>query len=446
MNILHKILHSLFTVAISFSLCYTCKGQEQKVMPCAEALNRYLSPVGISNLNDDAWSQNIPAKEFDGKTVIALGESTHGTKEFNQFRSEVIKRLILEDKVKIVTMETEYCYSIVLNDYLLSDQKDTLYKFIHMTGWAGIYKTQEIFDMLCWIKDYNLTRQIEDRVQVLGFDMQIPSVIAERLLKEFNSLQIKDAKLYNQLKDFYNLVKNNNRPKISTQQKSAYQQMAKSIHALASEDCPETSCKPQFLSQLLEQTIDLQGTFGTFKNYMDVYRSKRDQYMAENILSLYKQVNNTGGKLVVWAHNGHIAHAVLDGTKRMGMHLKDQLGDKYFAIGAAFDQGSVRIYDFNGLKRYVAFDYPPSAMPNAIEYVLTHCKYPMFYFNVAAVRKDKGLKNCLDDHQYTRVIGSTYQPNQKKDYYKVPVNQCYDGMIFFKSTNAAEDVTKNLSR
>lgn len=62
----------------------------------------------------------------------------------------------------------------------------------------------------------------------------------------------------------------------------------------------------------------------------------RDEVMAENVVRILSR--DEKARIVVWAHNGHIAKA----PKRMGDVLARRLGNKYLAVGLTFGEGSFR--------------------------------------------------------------------------------------------------------
>ncbi|SDH45623.1 erythromycin esterase [Pedobacter terrae] len=411
---------------------------QNKVESYTKELNLLIKPIATDG-DGQITQTGVPSSILDDKYIIGLGESTHGTKEFNLYRFALIKELILKQNVKMVVMETDYCYSKTLNNYLISDSNDSLIKYITKTGLYGIYRTQEVFEMLNWIKQYNLTKDKKDRVQFLGLDMQDPFILSDQILVEFPDLKSMNSLIYDQLISFKDLFKDGNSFKMSSTNKRKYQDMADEIQKLVMSRKAINSVELNTLSRLLRQTIDLQGTFGTFKNYFSAYNNIRDKYMADNVLAFHQQLSKDD-KLVVWAHNTHIAHATLDGAKRMGAYFKDKLKDKYFAIGGAFDEGSVRIYDFGASNMYKNFDYPTSQNKYSIEYILKECKYPNFYFTTSDILKNKELQSWVEDYKYTRVIGATYHKDPAKDYSKVAFAECFDGMYFFKIAHGAENV------
>jgi erythromycin esterase len=433
---LHSFRFLFFTI-ILFSCCFSLCAQEKKGSPFVTELNKILRPFTFGSQEDA--SLMVPKNTLAEMSIIALGESTHGTKEFNLYRSDIIKDQILHNNVKTIAMETDYCYSLVLNDYLISDKKDTLYKYLDKTGLSGIYKTQEVYNMLKWIKEYNSSKETKDRVRVLGIDMQDPYIITKSILDGFTKLKNIDSNTYKQLKT-YNKQSISDGYKMSKTQKETFKNLVNTLTNLVKKEVKDTLNMLQ-LVRLFDQTLDLRGSAGMFTSYYRNLDVIRDRSMSENVLWLFNN-SPSNGKLVLWAHNGHIAHTKLEGVNTMGYYLKNKLKDKYYAIGAAFDEGSVRIFDFENTRKYIPFFYPSSDREDAIEYVLKNCIEENFFLDIREMSTNDKLIPFLKKYRYTRVIGSTYQDNTSKDYFKYPLDECYEGLIFFKKANAAENITK----
>ncbi|MQA94499.1 MAG: hypothetical protein GEV11_07535 [Streptosporangiales bacterium] len=67
----------------------------------------------------------------------------------------------------------------------------------------------------------------------------------------------------------------------------------------------------------------------------------RDRYMAEAVDRL---LEDPRAKVVLWAHNGHIAKARHGSALAMGEHLRARYGDAYYALGLMFGEGSFRAH------------------------------------------------------------------------------------------------------
>jgi erythromycin esterase len=82
---------------------------------------------------------------------------------------------------------------------------------------------------------------------------------------------------------------------------------------------------------------------GLFVNVKDVPASLsskklgRDDYMYQNMLYLMKK-ERQNTKFMFWAHNDHIANN--EAEKKVGYHLRQRFGNKYYALGLECNQGT----------------------------------------------------------------------------------------------------------
>lgn len=426
-----KVLHLI-------GLLSFCSLQAQS-QTAVQAINTALYPLDTSSYSTKDF---LPEYIFSNTAIIALGESTHGTKEFNIIKDYIIRNQILYNDVKIVAMEVEFCGLLGLNEYLLDNTKslDSVFSELDKSGMPGIYFTKEVLEMLRWIKQYNLAKANEkDKVRLFGLDMQDPYSITKAIMDRFPQLKSFSIEDYNKLLELNRLYYPRKEVKMSREMKDSYKKLADNISLLVHRKAPTTDTL--FLlhfAELLKQTIALRDGI-IFSKVTKNYREQRDAYMAANVIWMQGSFNSENSKMIVWAHNGHIAHAKLNGTHRMGYHLQAYFKEKYYAVDFVFDEGSVRMYDPKETKRYRPFFYPSSTNENSVEYMLKGSNSPLFFLNVNS-STNPSVRTFFSNNKYQRMIGALYQNNSIKDYEEMPVLECFDGLIFIKKAKAAESI------
>lgn len=375
------------------------------------------------------------------KSIVALGESTHGTKEFNDIKASIIKEMIKFQNLKVIAIESEFSGLESLTKYLMEDPDDlnseqvvvadSIRSYIKHSGLYGIYRTQEIYSLIKWIKEYNLTKTRAERVALVGIDMQNTSLIISSILKSsylINKLSSDDLKLFHKMEELFKFV---NYPKISKEDLGALlmllARLKENCKKNLGQSCREIDC--QYV-KLLEQSLQLRKKKLSFH----LYGCYRDKFLAENVLWYFQSLNN-GCKMALWSHNGHIAHAKVSKMDRMGLHLRSELQEKYYALAFTFDSGSVRIYDFEGDRKYKEFFYSSTENAKAIEFLFKKIKYENFFLNFKELSQE--TQHSINNFKYMRVIGATHQTAPKKDYFLQPMAKSFDGVIFQKKTQAA---------
>ena len=99
-----------------------------------------------------------------GKRIVALGEATHGTSEFFHMKHRLVEFLVVEMGFRHFGMELSLADGRLLDDYIQgkgTDPRQVLY-----WPWA----TQEVMDMLNWMRAYNASVDPEQRITFHGFD------------------------------------------------------------------------------------------------------------------------------------------------------------------------------------------------------------------------------------------------------------------------------------
>jgi erythromycin esterase-like protein len=114
-----------------------------------------------------------PLKKIVGDArIVALGEATHGTREFFQLKHRMLEFLAEEMGFSIFSIEANMPEAYRLNDYVLTGRGDPAALLRGMYFWT--WDTQEVLEMIRWMRAFNESGK--GRVQFTGFDMQIPEV------------------------------------------------------------------------------------------------------------------------------------------------------------------------------------------------------------------------------------------------------------------------------
>ncbi|MCH8148382.1 MAG: erythromycin esterase family protein [Planctomycetes bacterium] len=117
-----------------------------------------------------------PLKELIGDArIVALGEGTHGTREFFQMKHRLVKFLASEMGFTIFSIEASMPEAYRLNDFVLEGKGDPKELIGGMYFWT--WNTQEVLDMVLWMREFN--KSGKRKIEFTGFDMQTPDVAAQ---------------------------------------------------------------------------------------------------------------------------------------------------------------------------------------------------------------------------------------------------------------------------
>ncbi|TZF99896.1 erythromycin esterase family protein (plasmid) [Chryseobacterium panacisoli] len=365
--------------------------------------------------------------------IIGLGEGTHGTKEFNEIRSEISKQLINKNNFRIVAFESSYGDAAFLNEAVNSDVdlKAALKKYM-----TSIWQTKEIHTFLEWIRGYN--KNHKDKVIISGFDTDALMRSAEILKKTDNfgkdysemTAEIqKKAVLQDEMWEKQNdqsfrldmkaVIKNGTEGYLLTKK-------ADSLYGK----------KMDLNSKLALQHLEL-GFKIPYEASKKNYDVSRDFIMAEMIKNIQSGYNK---KMILFAHDGHVAlkPILVDG---MGGYLKEKYGNQYYALATSTVSGTYSATaDPRAVKNNKYSSYPlPEQLKNSWEEKLGSKKSENYFVDFRSSNEEiygKAFK--------MRLLGyNPVTPATEKFTITEPLklNECFDGIIFIKHTNAAEHLS-----
>ncbi|RXM66812.1 erythromycin esterase family protein [Chryseobacterium sp. CH1] len=164
------------------------------------------------------------------------------------------------------------------------------------------------------------------------------------------------------------------------------------------------------------------------------YDVSRDLIMAEMIEKIQSGYNK---KMILFAHNGHIAlkPIIVDG---MGGYLKKKYGNKYYALATSTVFGNYSATtDPRAVKnnKYTSYQLPKQ-LENSWEEKLGNNKYENYFVDF-----NGSSENVYGQSFKMRFLGyGPITPPTEKFTITEPLklNECFNGIIFIKQTNASE--------
>ncbi len=360
--------------------------------------------------------------------VIALGEATHGNVEFQQLKLDVFKVLVERYGVRAFALEADYGCCEVANRFIHGGE-GTAEEAAAATGFA-IYRTEQIEQLLSWMRSYNETAVEADQLTFYGFDMQRYEHNYRFLLEAATDLGVDTtelAKLWDEQTDDFSEA-------YDVDQRA--EAIGKARVELMQLDGLQAAQAVHFADVLL-QNIEL----GKVDDYASQGNVIRDRYMADNVFWILAQEEARGNsRIFVSAHNGHIErlNAYGDAGKAMGNLLSDQLGNEYFAIGTDFYKASVNMPKGNDGKRAVHSFYSYDALAKAS----AKCGNAVSWLDFSAVPDDSALRQNIDGYGWMGSLGEGYSPimailPMAYRIWEAPA-ELYDGMIFVAEAHPTE--------
>jgi erythromycin esterase-like protein len=164
----------------------------------------------------------------------------------------------------------------------------------------------------------------------------------------------------------------------------------------------------------------------------------RDASMAANIKWILDQ--NPKAKIVLWAHNGHVAHGGYRGYEPMGNSLRKMFGEQMVVFGFGFNEGSFRAVETGkGLRE---FTVPPSPV-GSIDAMLASTGIPVFTLDLRQLPKDGPVSNWFREPHQARTVGAIYSEAAADNYFpQLTAPESFDVLLFVEKTAAARQIVR----
>lgn len=278
--------------------------------------------------------------------VIALGEATHGNKEFQELKLEVLKQLVKTTKVRSFALEADWGEGMTINNYIHGG-KGNASDIVKDLAFS-IYRTKEMADLIEWMREYNETVPESEKLNFYGFDMQNPDKDL-KFITEFckRSKILTDVDLEKSLLP----ITSENSDKILEILGKISDAMTEEYNIIGE----QRKIAPYLQAvNVFAQSVEYYKTI----NKSPIESSTvRDKYMAENVQWIQEYEEGLRrSQVFISGHDGHIAFS-MPNYVNMGHNLHEHYNSAYFAMGTDFYNTSVNVPDFenNGVRTAANF-------------------------------------------------------------------------------------------
>lgn len=434
-----------FIILISFIQISVSSYSQQNVM-----FNGCKETIYSINSNTSTLEDLIPLISlFQSKEIVGMGEATHGTNEFFKTKFEMFKFLVMKCNFRVFGIEASFGAQLNVNEYV-KNGTGNINQVLEFLDWP--WGTEEVRELVEWVKNYNLNKNDTDKISFYGFDMQNISYgikFYHQFLAKDSSDFSKDFKkitplLYsNSEYDVFKLIANENR--IIKDSLYAINDNLKKWVKIYENKISKTYGKKEYdRFYLCIENFSQSLSFIYGGNHSFIFR---DSCMAFNVSKIHEIENS---KMFIWAHNGHIG---LEYQKIpiMGTYLKKSMKEKYYAIGFVFDHGS-----------FMAYKGPNTIADAIVKFIFNQKKLyqGLMECNISTNKKNTltnelnklGMQSFFIDLNSTTNtlftnqqryydIGATFM-NSRHASSKIIAKNEFDGLIYFNSTSATKLISE----
>jgi erythromycin esterase len=265
------------------------------------------------------------------RSVIGLGEPTHGTREAFELKHALIRALAEGGLLRTVAFECGFAAGRLIDGYVRDGSGTARDALVAQDFWC--WENTEVLAFIEWLRAHNACLSPDDRISFVGIDVQRVERGLPALLLALEGLAAHGGGACSESLAFVRAL---------------------AAGGVARGDASASSAVPALLEAagLLVDPL-ARALCLNVARYVDVYLNAehedglllRDEYMADTLL---EQVSERPGLTVVWAHNEHVAvNPDFFGSAALGHFLREELGAGYVALGMLFGEGSFLARSFS---------------------------------------------------------------------------------------------------
>lgn len=386
-------------------------------------------------------------KRIGESRIVMLGEASHGTHEYYNWRSYISRRLIEEKGFNFIAVEGDWpdCYR--LNRYIKNYPEggkgafNVLHSFNRWPTW--MWANWEIVALADWLQQHNRTLALNKKIGFYGLDVYSLWESLENIMEYLGKT---DPQALEAAKAAFTCLE-------------PYRREDGQSYARATQFVPEL-CEPEVVDLLKEirtrlpsYNTDHENVFNAEQNALVMvdaekyYRAMihggphswniRDDHMAQTLDRLL-QFHGEKAKAIVWAHNTHVGDARATDMSEEGMYNIGELArlkyqdQQVVLVGFGSYKGSV-IAGRSWGATMQKMEAPP-APRGSWEYLLHAAGNKPKLLVMDDFHQDVFLENRIGH----RAIGVVYQAQYEKYGNYVPsiLPLRYDAFIYVDETTA----------
>lgn len=401
-----------------------------------------------------------------GKSLVLIGEASHGTSEFYRARAQVTQRLISELGFAGVAVEADWPDAYAINRHVWSLEPDQpaeqafdVFERFPVWMWANT----EVLDFVRWLAEFNrLPERAGAGLRPVGFyglDLyslhsstqavidyldKVDPPAAARARERYACLDqfLHEPHLYGQALEFG--LSESCEQAITEQLRDMQNRALQRLEGLGLVADEQRFC--------LEQNARL------VRNAEEYYRSMfrgrqsawnlRDGHMFETLEALREHLTHQLGEpagLVVWAHNSHVGNAAATemaerGELNVGQLVREKYADQALLIGFSTATGKVTAaadWDEPAQNKIVG-----SPLPGSYEALFQAVPEENFLLDL---RGRDALTRELAEPRLQRAIGVIYRPQTERHshYYYSRLPEQFDFILHYQHTRGLQPLPRH---
>ena len=379
--------------------------------------------------------------EKSGKAqVILLGEATHGTAEFYNWRAEISRRLIAEKGFTSIATEGDWADGVRVNDFINGDKKDStagLQVLQLFDRWPSfLWANTEFLNFMVWLNNYNLSQPVSKKVTFHGCDLFSISDAADTMYNHIDDPAVKTT--IEKFRKCLDQFRSDERLYSTSDEKKDCSAQAAELLAITKKNIHNDS---SFFLQAAYTIFNGERYLRSVRKRIDAWNI-REYHMAESI----KRLTAAGKKVIVWLHNTHAGDAFYSSTHlhnrtSVGEILRKMYGENVFLVGFGTYSGTTVAAETWGGKTE---QMPLAYAENGTWEQLLHSLSPTDKY---IILNDTTLdKRMQTKWMYTRSVGVLYHPNERSGMNLSRIAKRFDAYIYIDHTTPIHPLPVKVQR
>ncbi|MBI3149250.1 MAG: erythromycin esterase family protein [Betaproteobacteria bacterium] len=387
-----------------------------------------------------------------GKRFVLLGEDTHGSEEIYRERARITRRLIEDLGFDGLVIESDFTAVERTNRYVRGGQEDAsalaaLSDHRRFPVWMWV--NEPFAELISDLRAHNL--RMGRSVQVFGMDLHGMDAAAAAVLRIARAHRaprssaivagVECLAVHGYSTERYRAAISANGSAASCA--AALAQSADGITEWLAQAGAELDAELRFSIQ--RNLAQLRASEAYSRIQVDASENAwnhRDRFLAETVTAIARKIESEQGRparLVLWAHNTHLADArATDRGKRsaylsLGQEMRQRFPEEAYIIGFTTRLGTVRAAPNWGEDDRVCTLRRPAW--ESVSALFGRVRIPAFWLTMNS--KDPSLE-ALDRNLPMRAIGVVYWPHaeRREHYFRGDLRGMFDAIIHLDQTQA----------
>jgi erythromycin esterase-like protein len=401
-------------------------------------------PVMPSHPLQDPSDLDPIMNQIGNARIVLLGEASHGTAEYYDWRSEISKRLIQEKGFDMIAVEGEWADSYRVNQFIKGASADSaqavsmLRQYNRWPTW--MWGNYEVASLVTWMNRFNQSRGPAEKIGFYGLDVYCLWESMQELMPliQNNDSLRQMAQQVQQCFQPYSADPGEYAYAVASASANCRQQTERLWNAIWNVTGRQTARDEAGFLMQQNALVALNGEryYRTSVNDYPGSWNIRDRHMTQTIIRLLEK-HGPDAKIIVWEHNTHIGDArytdmAAEGMANVGQLVREHYGqDNVYIVGTGSYKGTVIASDrWGGPVRTMEV---PEAQKGSWEEILHRSGEGNRIILSSELKGQPTWMSSLGN----RAIGVVYNPRQERgNYVPTVIPNRYDAFIYFDQTRA----------